>query len=253
MKAIDGSIHAVTVPGAIEAWDAILKAHGKFGLDRALQPAIQYAEHGFPVASRIRIGLGNQLAEAEEGSGRGEELPVRRQGAGRRRRREDPGAGRDHEGDRAEGLEGLLRRRDRARHGRRPCRRAARSSPTRISPIIAAKSSRRSPRNYRGLDILELPPNGQGLTALVMLNILENFDMASLEPLGAERFHLQLEAARMAYARARHPHRRAVIHEGRSAKLLDKGFAKTLAGKIDRSKRTRASDQRRRPAATRSI
>ncbi len=48
--------------------------------------------------------------------------------------------------------------------------------------------------NYRGLDVLELPPNGQGLTALVMLNILENFDMKSLEALGPERFHLMLEA-----------------------------------------------------------
>src|SRR6266540_2412429 len=47
------SIHAVTVPGAIEAWGAILAAHGRFGLDRALAPAIRYAEAGFPVAARI--------------------------------------------------------------------------------------------------------------------------------------------------------------------------------------------------------
>jgi gamma-glutamyltranspeptidase/glutathione hydrolase len=38
------SPHAVTVPGAIDAWEAILQAHGRFGLDRALQPAIRYAE-----------------------------------------------------------------------------------------------------------------------------------------------------------------------------------------------------------------
>ena len=54
--------------------------------------------------------------------------------------------------------------------------------------------------NYRGLDLLELPPNGQGLTALVMLNILERFDLAALDPVGAERFHIMLEAARLAYA-----------------------------------------------------
>ena len=53
--------------------------------------------------------------------------------------------------------------------------------------------------NYRGLDVLELPPNTQGL-ALVLLNILERFDLAALDPLGAERFHLALEAARLAYA-----------------------------------------------------
>ena len=54
--------------------------------------------------------------------------------------------------------------------------------------------------NYRGLDLVEIPPNGQGLTALVMLNILENFDVASLDPLGADRFHLVLEAARLGFA-----------------------------------------------------
>ncbi len=47
------SPHAVNVPGAIEAWDAILKAHGTWPLSRALEPAIHYAEHGFPVAARI--------------------------------------------------------------------------------------------------------------------------------------------------------------------------------------------------------
>src|SRR5260370_11095348 len=47
------SIHAVTVPGAVDAWAAILAAHGRCGLDRALSPAIRYAETGFPVASRI--------------------------------------------------------------------------------------------------------------------------------------------------------------------------------------------------------
>ncbi len=47
------SPHAVTVPGAIEAWESILKAHGRFGLDRALQPAIRYAENGFPIAPRV--------------------------------------------------------------------------------------------------------------------------------------------------------------------------------------------------------
>ena len=61
------SPHAVTVPGAIEAWEAILKAHGRFGLDRALQPAIGYAENGFAgrAARRLRLGrLGRQAQAA---------------------------------------------------------------------------------------------------------------------------------------------------------------------------------------------
>jgi gamma-glutamyltranspeptidase / glutathione hydrolase len=91
--------------------------------------------------------------------------------------------------------------------------------------------------NYRGLDLWELPPNGQGLTALVMLNILENFDIKRLEPFGAERFHLQLEAARLGYA-VRDTH----IADPKAmridvAKLLDKAWAKKLAAKIDPNKR----------------
>jgi gamma-glutamyltranspeptidase/glutathione hydrolase len=47
------SPHAVNVPGAIEAWSEILKAHGTWPLDRVLEPAIHYAEYGFPVAARV--------------------------------------------------------------------------------------------------------------------------------------------------------------------------------------------------------
>ena len=54
MTAIEAtSPHAVNVPGAIEAWGAIVKAHGSWTFDRLLAPAIRYAEHGFPVAPRV--------------------------------------------------------------------------------------------------------------------------------------------------------------------------------------------------------
>jgi gamma-glutamyltranspeptidase/glutathione hydrolase len=93
--------------------------------------------------------------------------------------------------------------------------------------------------NYRGLDLVEIPPNAQGLTALVMLNILENFDVASLDPLGADRFHLVLEAARLSFA-VRDTHIADEAHmRTHVADLLDKKFAKTLASLIDMKKRTK--------------
>ncbi len=93
--------------------------------------------------------------------------------------------------------------------------------------------------NYRGLDLIEMPPNGQGLTALVMLNILENFDLAALDPLGPERFHLVLEAARLGFA-VRDTHLADAAHMRIAvADLLDKGFAKKLAAKIDLKKRVK--------------
>ena len=55
-------------------------------------------------------------------------------------------------------------------------------------------------RDYKGFSVAELPPNGQGVIALVILGILEKFDLENLDPLGPERFHLEMEASRIAYA-----------------------------------------------------
>src|SRR5262245_27797991 len=64
------SIHAVTVPGAVEAWAQVLAVHGRFGLDRALAPAIRYAEEGFPVSPRIAAdwALGAARLRADPGA-----------------------------------------------------------------------------------------------------------------------------------------------------------------------------------------
>ncbi len=91
--------------------------------------------------------------------------------------------------------------------------------------------------NYRGLDLYELPPNGQGLTALVLMNILEEFDLAALDPSGPDRFHLMLEAARLAYA-VRDTHLADPAHMRVPVPaLIDKAFARDLAARIDRSRR----------------
>jgi gamma-glutamyltranspeptidase / glutathione hydrolase len=90
---------------------------------------------------------------------------------------------------------------------------------------------------YRGHTLYELPPNGQGLTALVLLNILEQFDIAGLDPSGPERLHLALEAARLAFGvRDAHISDPATMREP-VAGLLDKAFAKKLSALIDPGKR----------------
>ena len=92
---IGNSIHAVTVPGAVEAWEQILKAHGRFGLDRALAPAIKYAEGGFPVAARVAWDWGHDAGYLSARAGHGQTLSLRRQSAEGGRRGPLSGAGRD--------------------------------------------------------------------------------------------------------------------------------------------------------------
>jgi len=239
---LDGdSVHCVTVPGAVEAWAAILAAHGRFGLDRALAPAIRYARQGFPVGPRVAWDWAGQ--------------------AGRLCR--DPGAARHYlPGGRAPAAGDVVRFPALAATLEKIAAQGAHAfyqGPI-AEDIIATLKPRGSlltlddlsrhrgdetvpiSTNYRGLDILELPPSGQGLTALVLLNVLERFDLAALDPLGPERFHLALEAARLAYAlRDRHiadpSHMRVSVPD-----LLDKGLAKNLADRIDRARRLAAAD-----------
>jgi gamma-glutamyltranspeptidase / glutathione hydrolase len=235
---IGNSIHAVTVPGAVDAWEAILKAHGRFGLDRALAPAIKYAEGGFPVAARVAWDWQRHVGNLKA----------------------DPGAskhylfngGAPNEGDvirfpvLATTLKTIAAKGARAFYEGEIADDMAKTLETRNSFLTADDFSRHRgdavepiSTNYRGLDLVEIPPNGQGLTALVMLNILENFDVASLDPLGAERFHLVLEAARLGFA-IRDTHIADQAHMRTSvADLLDKNFAKKLASLIDMKNRAK--------------
>ncbi|HEY2136047.1 MAG TPA: gamma-glutamyltransferase family protein [Xanthobacteraceae bacterium] len=237
ITAIDGdSVHAVTVPGAVEAWDAILRSHGRFGLDRALAPAIHYAENGAPVAPRVAYDWEHSVERLKKDAGAARHflLAGRAPVAGDKikfpalaavlRAIAAGGPKAFYQGTAADDILATLSPRgtfltaeDFARHRGEV-----------VTPIAT---------NYRGLDVVELPPNGHGLAALVLLNILEPFDLAALDPTGAERLHIELEAARLAYAvRDTHIADPAFMRTAVPA-LLDKTFARGLADRIDRRKR----------------
>ncbi len=230
------SVHSVTVPGAVEAWAAILGAHGRFGLDRALAPAILRAEQGFPVPPRVASdwALAEKRLRADPGAARHFLKDGRAPAVGEVMRMpalaetlkviaaEGPQA--FYQGPIADDIVatlerrgGLLRAEDFARHQGE------------LAMPIAG--------DYRGLEVVELPPNGQGLIALVLLNILERFDLAALDPAGPERFHIALEAARLAFAvRDTHMADPAFMRMPVPA-LIDKAFGRKLADLIDRSRR----------------
>ena len=230
------SPHAVTVPGAIEAWEAILKAHGRFGLDRALQPAIRYAEAGFPVAPRVAYDWANFVDKLTPHAGSTKHYLVNRRApevghvmrlpvlATTLKAIAKGGAKAFYDGDIAADIAATVK----AAGGDLAADDLARHRGDVVTPISTS---------YRGLDIVELPPSGQGLTALVLLNILENFELAKLDPLGAERYHLALEAARLAFGvRDTHIADPAFMREP-VAGLLDKGFARKLSALLDPGKR----------------
>ncbi len=235
---IGSSIHAVTVPGAVEAWQRILEAHGRFGLDRVLAPAIRHAEDGFPVAARVAWDWSRYLGKLKA----------------------DPGTARHYlfggtsprEGDvirfpqLAQVLRAIARRGSRAFYEGEIAEDmvttlAARGSFLTAEDFAAHRGEVVEPisTNYRGIDFLEIPPNAQGLTALAMLNVLEHFNLSALDPVGPERLHLVLEVARLGYAiRDTHIGDPAFMRVA-PRDLLDKGFATKLALLIDPNKRAK--------------
>ena len=240
MTEIGNSIHAVTVPGAIDAWEAILKAHGRFGLDRALAPAIKYAEDGFPVGRARRVGLAATCRQAQRPIAGASKHYLFNGGAPKEgdvirfpalaatlKTIAAKGARAFYEGEIADDMAKTLAARD----SFLTAEDFARHRGDAVAPIST---------NYRGLDLVEIPPNGQGLTALVMLNILENFDVACTRsawrralPSGAGSRALRLcRCATLTSPTKRICARRSPICSIRS-------FAKKLASLIDMKKRAK--------------
>ncbi len=229
------SVHAVTVPGAVEAWNAVLTAHGRFGLDHALAPAIRLAERGVPIAPRVACDWGMLVKrlQADPGAARHYLIDGRAPQPGEVMR--FPAL--------AATLEAIAARGPRAFYEDAAAdivaTLAARGGWLTRDDFVGHRGMPASPiaTSYRGLDVVELPPNGQGVTALVLLNILENFDLGALDPHGAERLHLMVEAARLAYGL-----RDAYVADPRYLRigmpaLLDKAYAGHLGQGISRDGR----------------
>lgn len=227
------SIHAVTVPGAIEAWCRLATDHGKFGIDRLLRPAIHYAEAGFPVAPRVAYDWAQEEEklrrdDAAAGSylvaghapkvGDRHRLPLL---AKTLREIASKGADGFYQGWVAEDMVAAIN----AQGGLHSLEDFARHRGDYVTPIAT---------DYRHVKLWECPPPGQGLTALLMLNILSAIgtEHAGNDPLGTDRLHLQLEAAKLAY-RERNAHIADPAFANVSVSgLLSDVHAKALAGLI---------------------
>ncbi len=228
-------ILSVTVPGAVDGWAKMHARFGKLPWHDLFVPAIYYAEHGFPVTELIQYDWAGEADKlrANEASRRiflpGDKAPevgqiVKNPELAHAYRLIAAG-GRDvfYKGEIAKAIvatskhhEGFLSASD-----------LEAFSAEWVEPISTT---------YRGWTVSEIPPNGQGIGALQMLNIMENFPLHEIPPMTADAYHIKMEAQKLAYADLRRyigdPRFSDVPIRG----LLDKAYAKRRAASIDLAK-----------------
>jgi len=191
----------ISVPGTVDAWFELHAKFGKLPMRDVLAPAIRYANEGFPVTEYIAYlwDLGVRQAKADKLPGafldtyapdgrapRKGEIHRNRDLARTLTMLGEKGREAFYDGEIADRIDafmsehgGYLRKLDLQRH-----------ASTWVEPVSV---------NYRGYDIHELPPNGQGIAALQMLNILEGFDLHALGFNSPAVLHLMIEAKKLAF------------------------------------------------------
>ncbi|MFC3230061.1 gamma-glutamyltransferase [Marinibaculum pumilum] len=193
------SPHAVTIPGAIAGWQKLHDRFGRLPWWQVLQPAIDAAEDGFAITPRVAVDwerAGTKLHDHEHAARHwlrdgaypkaGQRFAAPALAAVLKAVATD-GADAFYRGWVAEDLVETLN----AVGGRHAMADFAEYEPEFVEPIST---------DYRGHTVWQIPPNGQGATTLLMLNILEGLDLPGLDPVGVERLHLETEASRLAYA-----------------------------------------------------
>lgn len=193
--------HTVTVPGACAGWVDLLERHGTLSRGEVLAPAIRLAREGFPVAPITshawQRGVQSQLRTAPNGH----ELTIDGRAPRPGEIFRNPNLARTLEAVAREGKEAFYQG-EIAEAIVEVIREAGGCMS--MEDLAAHESTWEEPSSitYRGLRVYECPPNGQGITALLALNILEGFDLASLAR-PADCLHLMIEAMRLAFADSR--------------------------------------------------
>ncbi|MBV5296532.1 MAG: gamma-glutamyltransferase family protein [Curvibacter lanceolatus] len=226
---------AVTVPGAVSSWVALSERFGKLPFADLMEPAIEIAERGYLLPTVVQqkwAAATDELrglpgfADAFLPWGRapqvGELFRFQSAARGLRAIAETKGQA-FYGGQIAEAIERFS-----ARHGGSvTARDFAEYRPEWVKPIA---------QNYRGYTLHEIPPNGQGIAALIALGILENFDIASLAVDGIDSQHLQIEAMKLAFADVYRYVAEPSAMEVTPQQMLDPAYLASRAKLIDMKK-----------------
>jgi gamma-glutamyltranspeptidase/glutathione hydrolase len=195
-------IYSVTVPGVVGGWQALRDKFGRLGFDTLLAPAIHYAEHGFPVAEIVANGWGSPASKRLLTFHRNARATFLIDGARAPRMgdiftnpdlarslRRIAEKGRDgyYLGPTAEAILAISKESG----GTFTAADLAEYQPEWVTPLKTT---------YRGWTVYELPPNGQGIAALSMLNLMERFPLADYGFHSPRALHVMIEAKKLAYA-----------------------------------------------------
>ena len=192
-------IHSVTVPGCVDGWEKLHRRFGKLPWADLFQPAIYFAEHGYPVTEMIASAW--KLEESKLARDRNGQRIFLRDGHA-------PNTGEIFRNpEMASGLK-LIASNGAAAFYRGAIAEAILKTSGRLGGKMTAaalaefQSEWVEPLSteYHGWKVYELPPSGQGITALEMLNVLSLFPLADYPSRGAEELHVQIEAQKLAYA-----------------------------------------------------
>lgn len=223
---------SVTIPGAVAGWEALHNRFGKLPFARLLQSAITIAERGVTLAPMVARKWRAAVPALENQPGfasvfmPGQRAPQTGElfrfpsAAKALRLLADQGARAFYEGE----IANATVRWAQQHGGSLTLQDLASYQPEWVTPLS---------QRYRGYDVHEIPPNGQGIAALIALGILEQFDLAALELDGVDAQHLQIEAMKLAFADVYRYVADPTTMELTPQQMLDSSYLKQRATQID--------------------
>jgi len=223
---------AVTVPGAVASWVALSERFGKLPFADLMEPAIEIAERGYllPVVVQQKWAAATPELQGLPGFAQGF-LPWGRA----------PNVGELFQFKAAaKGLRAIAETKGQAYYGGEIAQAIEKFSAANGGSITAKDFAAYQPewvkpigKNYRGYTLHEIPPNGQGIAALIALGILDQFDVASLKVDGVDSQHLQIEAMKLAFADVYRYVAEPANMEVTAGQMLDDAYLASRAKLID--------------------
>ncbi len=231
----DDSILSWSVPGCVAGWEDLSGRFGKKPLAEVLAAAIEYAADGFPVSEVVANGWASSVDELQQWPETAatyliEGEPPREGDVFR-----NPGLAATLRGIAADGTQFFYRGENAEKIARFSKQHGGVMT---LEDLSEHKNEWVAPvsTTYRGYRVWELPPNGQGIAALQMLNVLEQFDIAAMGPGSSEYLHLFIEAKKLAFADRATYYADPAFGALPVQELISKEYARRRAAQIDRSR-----------------